>query len=137
MAEPISTLLTFWRDPPVTYGLRETRQNVLALHAAAIVDPPPPLTEDVPSRDRRAAEAIAAERAGKHRAAIRIWQKLLETPGNEYDYLNWLALARNQRAAGDTAGLRETCAAVSRPPVYRPALVAVRKACRDMRGLRR
>jgi len=127
----IETLLTFWGDAPVTYGLTEERRNYLAVHAAALSpDEKRAAPERLSTRDAAAWKAIQHELAGERREAIAIWRELTRSPSQHYDYLHWLALARNLFALGDRDELAEVCAALARPPIYRPALHPARRACR-------
>ena len=86
------------------------------------------------TRTARLATAIEAELAGDRARAVALLSELVGDPGPSWDYPERVALARNLHALGRTRELRERCADLSHPAVFRLAFLPARHACRQLLG---
>ncbi len=81
-------------------------------------------------RERRVADAIAAELAGDRESAVTTMHAIVADPSANFDYPERAALLRELLAVKRTDDAKQLCEDTARPPRFRFAFLVVRGACR-------
>ncbi len=116
-------------------GRRATKEPArghrrLASLTAALTGEPGLILDGGTARERRLADAARAEIGGDAAKAATILRELVDDPSASWDYGERAALLRVMRSLRRTADAAALCADTVRPAIYRPALIAMQRACR-------
>jgi tetratricopeptide (TPR) repeat protein len=135
LREELQTFMGFWELP----GARRvgSKESQLRAHAAIVLGDATMIRSEgfLSWREEEEATALRAELKGDHEEAARIWNVLLDDPGEYGDDMPRFALARNLFALGKSAELKAVCSDLVYPKFRVPAHPAHRMRCREWKAL--